>query len=53
MVAGAAGGWLTFLTPNNFYLAGTMLAVIGMVIQDVVADAMSTEVVQRVDGAEL
>jgi len=51
MLAGAAGGWLTFLTPNNFYLAGTMLAVIGMVIQDVVADAMSTEVVQRVDDA--
>jgi MFS family permease len=51
MLAGAAGGWLTFLTPNNFYLAGTMLAVIGMVIQDVVADAMSTEVVQRVDEA--
>ncbi len=50
-LAGAAGGWLTFLTPNNFYLAGTMLVVIGMVIQDVVADAMSTEVVSRVDAA--
>ncbi len=51
MLAGAAGGWLTFFTPNNFYLAGTMLIVIGMVIQDVVADAMSTEVVSRVDEA--
>jgi MFS family permease len=51
MLAGAAGGWLTFLTPNNFYLAGTMLIVIGMVVQDVVADAMSTEVVARVDDA--
>ena len=51
MLAGAAGGWLTFFTPNNFYLAGTMLIAIGMVIQDVVADAMSTEVVSRVDEA--
>jgi MFS family permease len=51
MLAGAAGGWLTFFTPNNLYLAGTMLIAIGMVIQDVVADAMSTEVVSRVDEA--
>ena len=50
-LAGAAGGWLTFLTPNNLYLLGAMLIVIGTVIQDVVADAMSTEVVPRVDAA--
>ena len=50
-LAGAAGGWLTFPAPNNFYLLGAMLIVIGIVIQDVVADAMSTEVVARVDAA--
>ena len=50
-LAGAAGGWLTFLTANNLYLLGAMLIVIGTVIQDVVADAMSTEVVPRVDAA--
>src|SRR6185436_11161658 len=50
-LAGTAGGWLTFLSPSNFYLAGAMLIAIGTVIQDVVADAMSTEVVARVDEA--
>ena len=50
-LAGAAGGWLTFLAPNNLYILGAMLIVIGTVIQDVVADAMSTEVVARTDAA--
>ena len=50
-LAGAAGGWLTFITANNLYLLGAMLIVIGTVIQDVVADAMSTEVVERTDAA--
>jgi hypothetical protein len=50
-LAGAAGGWLTFLTPGNLYILGAMLIVIGTVIQDVVADAMSTEVVARTDAA--
>jgi len=50
-LAGAAGGWLTILPANQLYLAGSMIVVIGTVIQDVVADAMSTEVVARTDAA--
>lgn len=49
-LAGAAGGWLTLLSPNHLYLLGAMLIVVGTVIQDVVADAMSTEVVPRIDA---
>jgi hypothetical protein len=48
-LAGAAGGWLVFLRPDQLYVLGAMLIVIGTVIQDVVADAMSTEVVLRTD----
>ncbi len=47
ILAGAAGGWLSFLPPNQLYILGAMLIVIGTVVQDVVADAMSTEVVSR------
>jgi BT1 family len=47
-LAGAAGKWLSFLPPNKLYVFGAMLIVLGTVIQDVVADAMSTEVVSRV-----
>lgn len=50
-LAGAAGRWLTFLPPQQLYVLGAMLIVLGTVIQDVVADAMSTEVVSRVDDA--
>ena len=50
-LAGAAGGWITFARPDHLYILGAMLIVIGTVIQDVVADAMSTEVVSRRDGA--
>jgi hypothetical protein len=49
-LAGAAGGWLTFLRPDQLYVLGALLIVLGTVIQDVVADAMSTEVVSRVDA---
>jgi hypothetical protein len=54
VLAGAAGGWLTFLHPNHLYVLGSLLIVTGTVIQDVVADAMSTEVVSRTnaDGTE-
>jgi hypothetical protein len=54
ILAGAAGGWLAFLRPDQLYVLGALLIVVGTVIQDVVADAMSTEVVSRVDatGAE-
>ncbi len=52
-LAGAAGGWIAFLPPNQLFVLGASLIVIGTVIQDVVADAMSTEVVARreADGA--
>jgi hypothetical protein len=49
VLAGAAGRWLVFAGPEHLYLLGALLIVIGTVIQDVVADAMSTEVVSRVD----
>ena len=48
-LAGAAGGWLVFARIDNLYILGAMLIVIGTVVQDVVADAMSTEVVARHD----
>jgi MFS family permease len=50
-MAGAAGGWLALGTLNQLYILGALLIVIGTVIQDVVADAMSTEVVPRTDEA--
>jgi MFS family permease len=50
-LAGAAAGWLQFLPPAQLYLAGSLLLAIGTVIQDVVADAMTSEVVTRVDAA--
>lgn len=50
-LAGAAGGWIAFARPDQLYVLGAMLIVTGAVIQDVVADAMSTEVVSRRDSA--
>jgi len=50
-LAGAAGGWIAFSRADHLYILGAMLIVVGTVIQDVVADAMSTEVVSRVDAA--
>jgi hypothetical protein len=50
-LAGTAGGWIAFAGPDRLYILGAMLIVVGTVIQDVVADAMSTEVVSRVDLA--
>jgi len=47
LLAGAAGGWLTFASLENLYRLGAFLSVLGVVIQDVAADAMSTEVVDR------
>lgn len=46
-LAGAAGGWLTFASPADLYRFGSLLSVVGVVLQDVAADAMSTEVVER------
>jgi hypothetical protein len=51
ILAGAAGRWVTFSRPDQLYVLGAMLVVIGTVLQDVVADAMSTEVVPRTDTA--
>jgi hypothetical protein len=50
-LAGAAGRWLSFLPPDGLYVLGALLIVVGTVVQDVVADAMSTEVVARTDAA--
>jgi MFS family permease len=51
ILAGAAGHWLTFARADYLYVLGAILLVIGTVVQDVVADAMSTEVVSRTDAA--
>ncbi len=52
-LAGAAGGWIAFANPNALYVTAQLLIVLGIVLQDVVADAMTTEVVERTrpDGA--
>ena len=47
ILAGAAGGWITFASKNALYVTAQLLIVIGVVLQDVVADAMTTEVVER------
>ena len=47
LLAGAAGGWITFARPEQLYIVAQIVTVIGVVLQDVVADAMSTEVVPR------
>ena len=48
-LASAAGAWFPGSGLARMYVLGMSLIVIGTVIQDVVADAMSTEVVARVD----
>jgi hypothetical protein len=47
LLSGAAGGWITLLRPDKLYVVAALLSVTGLVVQDVVADAMSTEVVAR------
>jgi hypothetical protein len=47
VLAGAAGGWITFASKNALYVIAQLTIVIGVVLQDVVADAMTTEVVDR------
>lgn len=47
LLAGAAGHWITFAAPEQLYIAAQLTTIIGVVLQDVVADAMSTEVVPR------
>jgi hypothetical protein len=50
-LAGVAGGWIAFARADHLYVLGAMLIVIGTVVQNVVAEAMSTEVVSRQDDA--
>ncbi len=47
LLSGSAGGWITVLPPDQIYVIASLLSVTGLVLQDVVADAMSTEVVTR------
>lgn len=47
MLALAAGRRIAFASPEAMYVTASILAVIGFVVQDVVADTMSTEVVPR------
>jgi MFS family permease len=47
LLAGAAGGWITALPADQIYIIASITSVTGVVLQDVVADAMSTEVVPR------
>ena len=47
LLAGAAGRWITFAAPERIYVLAQLLVVIGSVVQEVVADAMSPEVVPR------
>ncbi len=49
MLALAAGQRISFASPEAMYVTASILSVLGFVIQDVVADTMSTEVVSRED----
>jgi hypothetical protein len=48
-LAGAAGRWIAFAAPETLYAAAQLAIVVGSVIQEVVADAMSPEVVARTE----
>jgi hypothetical protein len=50
LMAGSAGGWITALTPDQIFVIASLLSVTGLVVQDVVADAMTTEVVPRINA---
>jgi hypothetical protein len=47
LLAGAAANYFPGVHPNTIYVASQLITVTGVVLQDVVADAMSTEVVSR------
>jgi hypothetical protein len=49
ILAGAAGGWFPDYGLDFLYITAKLLIVIGIVLQDVVADVMSTEVVDRLE----
>jgi MFS family permease len=50
LLAGTSAGWITFADPDALYVGASLLTVVGVVLQDVVADAMSTEVVPRTEA---
>jgi hypothetical protein len=50
LLAAAAGKWITVLRVDQLYVIASLLSVTGVVLQDVVADAMSTEVVPRTNA---
>jgi MFS family permease len=50
LLTGAAAGAFPSVHPNTIYIASQLIIVTGVVLQDVVADAMSTEVVSRVEA---
>jgi BT1 family len=50
ILAGAASERLTFAAPNKLYYLAAILSAIGFVVQDVAADAMTTEVVARTNA---
>jgi MFS family permease len=50
LFAGAASGFVTFWPPHKLYVAAAILTAVGVVVQDVVADAMTTEVVARTNA---
>jgi hypothetical protein len=47
LLAGTAADWFAFAEPDELYRIAAFLGILGVVIQDVAADAMSTEVVER------
>ena len=50
LLALAAGHRVSFASPEAMYVTASIFSVLGFVVQDVVADTMSTEVVARVDA---
>ncbi|HXF55342.1 MAG TPA: hypothetical protein VNK52_14595 [Hyphomicrobiaceae bacterium] len=50
LLAATSAGYITVLDADALYVAASLLSVIGVVLQDVVADAMSTEVVPRAEA---
>jgi len=55
LLIGLAGNyeWVKFASKENVYIISSVLSVVGFVIQDVVADTMSTEVVDRNQPEEI
>jgi len=50
LLAATSAGWIGVRDADALYVTASLLSVIGVVLQDVVADAMSTEVVPRVQA---